>query len=114
MKRREFIVSSVAGSVGATLSGGPVVASASGGTVQPQSSTTRKILIAGGFGAGSARDSTKLRFRLLVFETEDLPIWSNVHLNALAIFESEFRLIHGRPTRLRLFVESNRLQSPLS
>ena len=48
MKRREFIVSSVAGSVGATLASGPVAASASGGTVQPRSSTTRKILIAGG------------------------------------------------------------------
>jgi len=48
MKRREFIVSSVAGSVGATLATGPLVASASKGTVQPRSSTTRKILIAGG------------------------------------------------------------------
>jgi peptidase E len=48
MKRREFIVSSVAGSVGASLAAGPLVASAAEGTVQPQSSTTRKILIAGG------------------------------------------------------------------
>jgi dipeptidase E len=48
MKRREFIVSSVAGSVGATLATGPLVASASEDTVQPRPSTTRKILIAGG------------------------------------------------------------------
>ena len=48
MKRREFIVSSVAGSVGATLAPGPLVASASEDIVQPRPSTTRKILIAGG------------------------------------------------------------------
>ena len=48
MKRREFIVSSVAGSVGATLAPGPLVASASEDIVQPGPSTTRKILIAGG------------------------------------------------------------------
>ena len=48
MKRREFIVSSVAGSVGVTLAAGPLLASASEGIVQPRSSTTRKILIAGG------------------------------------------------------------------
>ena len=47
MKRREFIVSSVAGSVGATLAHGPLAASSGhDGILQP--STTRKILIAGG------------------------------------------------------------------
>jgi peptidase E len=45
MKRREFIVSSIAGSVGATLATGPI-ASASG--TQPKPASTRKILIAGG------------------------------------------------------------------
>jgi len=47
MKRREFIVSSVAGSVGATLAHSPIAA-ASPGDEQPRPSTTRKILIAGG------------------------------------------------------------------
>ena len=47
MKRREFIVSSVAGSVGAGLAHSPLAASAPDGT-QPRSSIGRKILIAGG------------------------------------------------------------------
>ena len=47
MKRREFIVSSVAGSVGATLSGGTLAASGSDGELV-QGTPTRKILIAGG------------------------------------------------------------------
>jgi peptidase E len=47
MERREFIVSSVAGSVGVTLAPG-VLAAASEETVQPRPSTGRKILIAGG------------------------------------------------------------------
>jgi peptidase E len=48
MKRREFIASSVAGSVGATLAHAPLAASALEDTLQPRPSTTRKILIAGG------------------------------------------------------------------
>jgi dipeptidase E len=48
MKRREFIVSSVAGSVGATLAHSPLSASAEDEGTQPRPSTTRKILIAGG------------------------------------------------------------------
>ena len=48
MKRREFIVSSVAGSVGATLAHTPLAASGSDDGLQPGPSTTRKILIAGG------------------------------------------------------------------
>ena len=48
MKRREFIVSSVVGSVGATLAHGRLAASAADATVQPRPSSTRKILIAGG------------------------------------------------------------------
>ena len=47
MKRREFIVSSVAGSVGAGLAHNPLTASSFDGT-QPQPSAGRKILIAGG------------------------------------------------------------------
>ena len=47
MKRREFIVSSVAGSVGAGLAHSPLAASATDGT-QPRASIGRKILIAGG------------------------------------------------------------------
>ena len=47
MKRREFIVSSVAGSVGAGLAHTPLAASAIDGT-QPSPSVGRKILIAGG------------------------------------------------------------------
>ena len=47
MKRREFIVSSVAGSVGAGLAHSPLAASAIDGT-QPRPSPARKILIAGG------------------------------------------------------------------
>jgi dipeptidase E len=50
MKRREFIASSVAGSVGATLAHGSLTASASASedTLQARSSATRRILIAGG------------------------------------------------------------------
>jgi dipeptidase E len=47
MKRREFIVSSVAGSVGATLAPGSLAA-ASEDSTQPRPSPGRKILIAGG------------------------------------------------------------------
>ena len=47
MKRREFIVSSVAGSVGASLAHNPLTAS-SGEGEQPRPSPGRKILIAGG------------------------------------------------------------------
>jgi peptidase E len=47
MKRREFIVSSVAGSVGAGLSHSRLAASA-GDATQPRPSPGRKILIAGG------------------------------------------------------------------
>ena len=47
MKRREFIVSSVAGSVGATLAPGSL-ASASDDSTQARPSTGRKVLIAGG------------------------------------------------------------------
>src|SRR4051812_6109705 len=47
MKRREFIVSSVAGSVGSTLAHGSL-ASASEDAMQPRHATTRKVLIAGG------------------------------------------------------------------
>src|SRR5215212_6500410 len=47
MKRREFIVSSVAGSVGAGLAHNPLTASTSDG-LQPKPSPGRKILIAGG------------------------------------------------------------------
>ena len=45
MKRREFIVSSIAGSVGATLVNSPI---ASASEAQPKPASTRKILIAGG------------------------------------------------------------------
>ena len=48
MKRREFIVSSVAGSVGATLSHSPLAASAGDDAMQARPTTTRKVLIAGG------------------------------------------------------------------
>ena len=48
MKRREFIVSSVAGSVGATLAQGALRAASADDVTQPGSSSTRKILIAGG------------------------------------------------------------------
>jgi len=47
MKRREFIVSSVAGSVGATLAQSPLAASSTDGQ-QSRATTTRKVLIAGG------------------------------------------------------------------
>src|SRR6185436_20929766 len=47
MKRREFIVSSVAGSVGAGLAHNPLAASAIDGT-QARPATGRRILIAGG------------------------------------------------------------------
>jgi dipeptidase E len=47
MKRREFIVSSVAGSVGASLANTPLAASSEDG-VQPSPSPGRKVLIAGG------------------------------------------------------------------
>ena len=47
MKRRDFIVSSVAGSVGATLAHAPIAAASSEGE-QVSPTTTRKILIAGG------------------------------------------------------------------
>ena len=47
MKRREFIVSSVAGSVGAGLAHNPLTASSNDGE-QPRPSPGRKILIAGG------------------------------------------------------------------
>jgi peptidase E len=48
MKRREFIVSSVAGSVGATLAHGPLSASSGDDAIQAPPATARKILIAGG------------------------------------------------------------------
>ena len=48
MKRREFIVSSVAGSVGATLANNPLSASGRGDGTQPTPTPGRKILIAGG------------------------------------------------------------------
>jgi dipeptidase E len=48
MKRREFIVSSVAGSVGATLAHAPLSASSLDESLQAAPSSTRKILIAGG------------------------------------------------------------------
>src|SRR5262245_27116851 len=48
MKRREFIVSSVAGSVGATLAGNPLSASGPDDGTQPTPTPGRKILIAGG------------------------------------------------------------------
>lgn len=48
MKRREFIASSVAGSVGATLAHGRLVVSAADDAGQSRPSMTRKILIAGG------------------------------------------------------------------
>ena len=48
MKRRDFIVSSVAGSVGATLANSPLSASNFDDGIQPRPTTTRKILIAGG------------------------------------------------------------------
>ncbi|HEX8031747.1 MAG TPA: peptidase E, partial [Vicinamibacterales bacterium] len=48
MRRREFIVSSVAGSVGATLANNPLSASGVDDGTQARPSSTRKILIAGG------------------------------------------------------------------
>src|SRR6185436_17463002 len=47
MKRREFIVSSIAGSIGAGLANRPLTASVSDGS-QPRAGAVRKILIAGG------------------------------------------------------------------
>lgn len=51
MKRREFITSSVAGAVGASLASGPASAAVDG--IQTPARSTRKILIAGG-GFGTA------------------------------------------------------------
>src|SRR5262245_30004169 len=48
MKRREFIKSSVAGSVGATLAGTSLGATPLEGGLQPRPASSRKILIAGG------------------------------------------------------------------
>jgi dipeptidase E len=60
MKRREFIVSSVAGSVGAGLAHNPLAASSFDGT-QPRPSAGRKILIAGGgFGTRFIRYMAEL------------------------------------------------------
>lgn len=53
MKRREFIKSSVAGSLGATLAEGSLGAMPLGEVLQPRTASTRKILIAGG-GFGTA------------------------------------------------------------
>ena len=48
MKRREFIKSSVSGSLGASLASHSLGASALEGGLQPRPASTRKILIAGG------------------------------------------------------------------
>src|SRR5262245_23562640 len=48
MKRREFIKSSVAGSLGATLASHSLGATPLDGGLQPRAAATRKILIAGG------------------------------------------------------------------
>jgi len=53
MKRREFLKSSVAGSLGATLADHSLGASPLEGGLQPRAASTRKILIAGG-GFGTA------------------------------------------------------------
>ena len=73
MKRREFIVSSVAGSVGAGLAHNPLTASSLDGT-QPKASPGRKILIAGGgfntaFIRYMAQLTGKPRPKLLYFPT---------------------------------------------
>ena len=73
VKRREFIVSSVAGSVGAGLANNPLIASAPEGE-QPKPSPGRKILIAGGgfntaFIRYMAQLTGKPRPKLLYFPT---------------------------------------------
>lgn len=57
MKRRDFIKSSVAGSLGATMADRSLGAAPLEGGLQPRPASTRKILIAGGgFGTAYIRD----------------------------------------------------------
>jgi len=74
MKRREFLVSSVAGAVTAGLGSGTAVAAADGAGAQTRASATRRILIAGGgFGTAFIRYMAELtgrpRPRLLYLPT---------------------------------------------